>query len=139
MGELTLASGGLECGLGRRSRRAGLPLAGARAAAVRGPGALIQLPEAGPAAALLLATVLAHSVVVAAVVTEDTAAYPGDDTGMGCKDATQGSRAPCSAPDWALGWALGATRLITPSSAPTLDHGLKAHLLRLQESLLGDT
>ena len=130
-----MASGGLECGLGRRSRGAGLPLAGARAAAVRGPGALIQLPEAGPAAALLLATVLARGVVVAAVVTEDAAAYPGDDTGMGCKDATQGSRAPCSAPDWAL----GATWLITPSSAPTLDHGLKAHLLRLQESHLGDT
>lgn len=93
VGELTLASGGL----GRGSRGAGLPLAGARAAAVGRAGALAQLPEAGPAAALLLATVLAHGVVVAAVVTEDAAAYPGDDTGMGCKDATQGPRAPCSA------------------------------------------
>jgi hypothetical protein len=36
--------------------------------------------ETGSAAALLLATVLGHDVVVAAVVTEDMATYPGNET-----------------------------------------------------------
>lgn len=76
-GSLTLASGGLGPSLGWRQCRAGLPLAGARAGAVGGAKAIAELPEAGSAAALLLATVLRQDVVVAAVVTEDAAADPG--------------------------------------------------------------
>lgn len=76
-GSLTLSSGGLGPSSGRRARWAGLALAGAGAGAVRGAGAVAELPEAGPAAALLLAAVLGQDIVVAAVVTEDAAADPG--------------------------------------------------------------
>lgn len=86
-GGLTLASGGLGPGLGWRQCGAGLSLAGAGAVAIGGAGAFTELLEAGSAAALLPATVLCHDVVVAAVVTEDAATYPGDQTSTGCEDA----------------------------------------------------
>lgn len=89
-----MASGGLGPGAawGRRQRRAGLSLAGARAGAVGGAGAVTELAEAGPAAALLLAAVLGQDVVVAAVVAEDAATDPGVKRARAVRTPRRGPR-----------------------------------------------
>lgn len=84
-GTLTLASGGRGPSVGRRRCGAGLPRAGGRAGAGGGAGALAELLEAGPAAALLPAAGLRRDVAVAAVVAEHAAAHPGDRTSTGCE------------------------------------------------------
>lgn len=128
---LTLASGGLQPSRGRRQSGTGLALAGARAGAVRGAGA--ELLEAGSAAALLSAPGLCRHVVVAAVVTEDATAYPGDQASMGCEDSAVGLVPSAQHRRGALGWVLDTTWLSSHLALPpTFECGHKAHLIRCQ-------
>lgn len=83
---LTLASYGLCPGVHWGQCRAGLPLASARTGAFWRARTFIELPEAGTTAAFLLAIGLDQDIVVAAVVTEDTATYPAERTSAGSED-----------------------------------------------------
>lgn len=120
-----MASNGLGPSLGWRQCRAGLPLAGAGTGAVRGAGAVAELPEAGSAAALLLATGLGQDVVVAAVVAEDAAADPGVKRAWAVRVTHRGSSD--------LHWALEAAWLSSGLAlALTEECGLMVNLIRSQ-------